>query len=196
MRDLEPVGAEVQRQGDHGLELVQVLPMDHGIDGQGQSRRADGARHDELLGMAVAIAADAIGDRGLRRLQAQLDMLEASLAQAGDAPLVEQHACGDQVGVEPQATRMCDDRLQIGACRGLATRQMDLQHAQAGRLVEHAAPFGRRQLARRSLQLERVGAVGALQRAAMGQFGQEPHRRLGPRIAATGQEISHDHPPR
>src|SRR5919106_6615918 len=61
--------------------------------------------------------------------------------------------------------------------RRLTAGEVDLQHAERVRLVEHAPPGRGVELDARPLQLDRVGAVGALQRAAMGELGEERDRR-------------------
>ncbi len=62
---------------------------------------------------------------------------------------------------------------------GFPARDMDLQHAQIGRLPEHPAPVVGADLARRADQIDRVGAIGAGQRAAMRDLGQHRHGQAG-----------------
>src|SRR5665647_335941 len=63
---------------------------------------------------------------------------------------------------------------------------MDLQHADFGKLREHFFPFLGRKLGSAAVELDRVGAIGTLQRAAMRQFGEHRQRnaeRFGRRTA-------------
>src|SRR5581483_6091185 len=54
---------------------------------------------------------------------------------------------------------------------------MQLEDAEVGSLCQNVEPDLGRQLACHALQLERVGAVRALQRAAMRELGEQPQRR-------------------
>ena len=50
--------------------------------------------------------------------------------------------------------------------------KMHLEHAKLGRFIQHPQPLRCRQFALRSLEFDRIGAIGALQRTAMRQFQQ------------------------
>ena len=67
-------------------------------------------------------------------------MIEARLDQRVELCLVEQHAGGDQVGVLAELGRVPDQLGQVAPQRRLAAREMGLQHAERGRLVEHPPP--------------------------------------------------------
>src|SRR4029079_19167211 len=58
----------------------------------------------------------------------------------------------------------------------LAAGKMDLQHTDFGELAEHLLPFVGRESLAATIQLDRVGAIGALQRAAVRQFGEHRER--------------------
>src|SRR5262249_38506756 len=53
---------------------------------------------------------------------------------------------------------------------------MHLQHADLGELGEYLLPFVGRELGRAAVELDRVGAIGALQRAAVCQLEQDRDR--------------------
>src|SRR4029453_12788013 len=76
-----------------------------------------------------AIAAYAVGGRGVGGLEGELDVVEARFLEGVDSGLVEEDAGGDQVGVEAQARGMGDDRLEVAAQRRLAAREVELEHA-------------------------------------------------------------------
>src|SRR6266478_5573753 len=59
---------------------------------------------------------------------------------------------------------------------GLTAGEMDLQHADFSELGEHLLPFFSRQFAAAALQLDRIGAIGALQRTAMCYFRKHRER--------------------
>ena len=67
---------------------------------------------------------------------------------------------------------MRDDVGEVGPRRRLAARQVNLQHAECRGFAQHPFPGFRVEFARFAVELQRIGAIGALQRAAMGQFGQ------------------------
>src|SRR5713101_5879568 len=72
---------------------------------------------------------------------------------------------------------------QIFARGGLTAGEMDLQHAE---LREHLLPFIGRQFTAAALQLNRIGAIGTLQRTAMCYFRKHRERNaesLGERAA-------------
>src|SRR5260370_2258077 len=59
---------------------------------------------------------------------------------------------------------------QVLARSGLTAGEMDLQHADFSELGEHLLPFRRRQLTAAAFQLDRIRAIGTLQRTAMCYF--------------------------
>ena len=71
---------------------------------------------------------------------------------------------------------MLDQFDQILARGRLAAGEMDLQHADLGELGEDLLPFRGREFAAAAVEFDRVGAIGALQRAAMRQFGEHRER--------------------
>jgi len=72
VRHLEPPGAARHCQLDDPIEIVDVLPVDHGVDGERDPSRTHQLRKPQLLGVAAAIAADAIGVGRLGVLDRQL----------------------------------------------------------------------------------------------------------------------------
>jgi hypothetical protein len=74
------------------------------------------------------------------------------------------------------------DLDEVAPRRRLAARQMDLQHAEACGLGEHARPGSGIELIRARIERQRIGAVGTAERAAMGELRQEPERGRQRRI--------------
>src|SRR5258706_5418687 len=75
---------------------------------------------------------------------------------------------------------------QVLARSGLTAGEMDLQHADFSDLGEHLLPFRRRQLTAAAFQLDRIRAIGTLQRTAMCYFRKHRERNaesLGGRAA-------------
>ena len=104
-------------------------------------------------------------------------MIEPSVAQPGKAIAREADAGGDEIGIEAGGVRRAHERLQISSRGGFAAGEMNLKHAESGGLLEHARPGFCVEFARRGDQLNRVGAVGAGERAAMRQFRQQSSGR-------------------
>ena len=147
------------------------------IEGQRQAERAHPAGDLQLLGVAALVVGDAVGVGGVRVLDRDLHVIEAARSQPLQALAREQHGGGDEVGVEADLGRLRDDLLQVAAHGRLAAGQVQLQDAELGRLRQHVEPDLGRQLVGDALQRQRVGAVGALQRAAVRQLGQQADRR-------------------
>ncbi len=71
---------------------------------------------------------------------------------------------------------MTHEFAEIPAGRRLAAGEVHLESAEIGHLVEDAPPGIGVELVSRAIELKRIGAVGALQRAAMRQLREEGKR--------------------
>ena len=131
----------------------------------------------QLARLGAAVIADALRRFGLGILEAELDMVQPGLDQAGEPLAVQRHARGDQIAVEPGGGGMAHQLLEIAPGGGLAAGEMDLQGAQRRGLVDDPLPDLGAQLLPRGDELQRVGAIGALQRAAVGQLGEDRQGR-------------------
>ena len=115
---------------------------------------------------------------GREVLEAQLHVLEPGLGEGLDLARAAQRAGGDEVAVKTVLRRGGDQAQKIAPRHRLAAGEMHLQHAERRRLGEHAAPVRSLKLARGALEVQRVGAIGALQRTAMRQLGEQRERRV------------------
>ncbi len=88
---------------DQLRQLVEVLAVDHGVERSAAARlRAPAAPNASFVAWPPRIAADALGAAGLGVLQAELHMVQPGRRPGpADRGRVEQHAGGDEVGVEP-----------------------------------------------------------------------------------------------
>ena len=182
--DFQPVGIEIDCHPDDVGELVQVLPVHDGIHRQRQIELARPFRGRDLPLVRVLQSGDAVGDDRLVALEADLHVTESGAGQCREFFFGKQHRRGDQVGVKPGVGGMLHQLHQVLARGRLAAGEMDLQHADLGKLGEHLLPFLGRKLAPGAVELHRIGAIGALQRAAVGEFGKHGERnaeRLGGR---------------
>ncbi len=187
VRDFEAAGAQLHGEVDVLLDVVDVLAVHRRVERQRQAEFLHPAGDFALLGAAALVGGDAVGVLGVDVLDRELHVVEAVVAQLDEAVAGQRHAGGDEVGVEADLGRGLDDVFEVLARRRLAAREVDLQHAEGGGLAHDVLPFGGGQLGVDALQLGRVRAVRALQRAAMRQLAQHADRRAGAgrrRIAA------------
>src|SRR5258708_40269040 len=65
---------------------------------------------------------------------------------------------------------------EVARCGRLAAREMHLQHAERGRLVEYARPCGGVELVGAPFKRDRIGAIGAAERTAVRELGEQAER--------------------
>ena len=168
----QPRGIKRHRHVDDLGQLVQVLAVHHGIDGQRQVRLARPARHLQLFGMAVLEAAHAVRDARLGTLKTDLDVAQPGILQRRQPVRRQHHPRSDQVGIKPHIGGPLHKLHQILAHSRLATGKMDLQNADLGQFAKDAQPLGGCQFLGGGFKLQRVGTIRALQRAFVGYLGQ------------------------
>ena len=178
VRHLQPVRAERFGERDHLLDVIEVLAMHDGVDGERQAALGDELRRLELLLEGLSVVGDAVAAFAGRVLHRDLHVLDARLDERIRLLRREADRRGDEIDVEPGRARAAHDVGDIGPHQRLAAGDVELHDAERRRLVEDARPFRRRQLALRPLQRDGVGAVGALQRAAMRDLGEQPERNF------------------
>jgi len=154
--------------------------MDHEAQDHRIARLLDRPSHGELVLEGVA-AGDEVVLRLFARLEAQLDMVEPGLAKCLNARLVHAKARGDQVGVVTERPGVGDQGLEVAADQGLAAREAELGGPHRAGLRQHPPPLLGGQLRLDPREIHGVGAIGALQRAGVGQLGEQPER-LRPEI--------------
>ncbi len=94
---------------------------------------------------------------------------EPIVAEQGEWVLLHYFNQGNQI--HPMHLHQFDQILARGR---LAAGEVNLQHADFGKLGQNLLPFLGRELGAAAIELDRVGAIGALQWAAIGQLGQQP----------------------
>ena len=106
----------------------------------------------------------------------------------------QQHRGRNQVGIQPDIAGVLHQFDQILARGGFAAGEMDLQHADLGKLREHLLPFFGGQFAAAAIEFDRIGAVRALQRAAVRQLGEHRERNAkglgGPRASEHREPVA------
>src|SRR5262249_22109185 len=109
-------------------------------------------------------------------LDGDLHMVEPGLRQSGESLLRDADRGGDEIGIETGRMGAGGNVHEIAPRAGLAARQMHLQDTKPGRLAEHAQPCRRIELILSRIERERVRAIWAAERTAMGQLGKEAER--------------------
>jgi hypothetical protein len=125
-----------------------------------------------------------------RVLERQLHVVQPGRLQRRGALCGEADARGEQVGVVAQPVRLGDDQLEVVAQQRLAAGQAALHGAEFAPFAQHAHPVFGGQFVGLRREVDRVVAEHAVQRAAVGELGQQPQRRAGPRGAGTHRLMS------
>src|SRR5207248_4564265 len=116
-----------------------------------------------------------------RILKRDLDVIEARGSQFGGARFVEPDAGGDEIAVKTELVPLRYERSKIVAQQRLATGEAELHGAERACLPEYPFPFVGRKLLLRGRQVQWIGAINAVQRAAVSQLREQPQGRPGPR---------------
>ncbi|MNZ86543.1 hypothetical protein D3C78_1053640 [compost metagenome] len=110
-------------------------------------------------------------------LETDLDVIETGLLEVADFLLGEADAGGDQVGIETQFAGLGNQFGEVLAHQRLATGKAELRRAHLSCFAKHLDPLFGAQLFALLGEIQRIGAVRALQRAAIGQLGEQPQRQ-------------------
>jgi hypothetical protein len=95
-------------------------------------------------------------------------MVEPGFGQRAERLVRDAHGRGDEIGVETDRMGAGSDVHEVAPCAGLAARQMHLQHAELRRFTKDAQPGRGVELVLPRIERERVRAIGAAERTAMG----------------------------
>ena len=103
-------------------------------------------------------------------------MVETGFSQAPHPVSRQTDTGGDEVAVETQCTGFRDQNFQVLTHQRFTAREPQLGGAKTPGLTQDAQPVLGVELLPSRGHFHRVGAVRALQRAAVGEFGQQPER--------------------
>src|SRR5260370_21674198 len=106
-------------------------------------------------------------------------MVEPGLDQFVHQLLAHPDSRRYQVRIEPGLRSVTGDLGDVAPRRGLAAGKMDMERAQRGGLAEHAFPRLSVDLRARALERQRIGAIRAAERTAMGELDEHADRRRG-----------------
>ncbi len=144
-------------------------------------RERELASHDlgsecPFLGKRALVTGNVIGELSAAVLNRNLHMVEPGLSQCAEGLVGDPDRGGDEIGVKAGRMGAGGDVHEIAPRTGLAARQMHLQDAKLRRLVKHPRPCRGVKLVLSRVEREGVRAIGAAERTAMGQLGEEPKR--------------------
>ena len=104
-------------------------------------------------------------------------MVQTSFFQSLGTFGCEANARGEQVGVKTQPMRFGHQQLQVVTHQRLATRKAALHTASGTCIAQHLEPFFGAEFSAALRVIHRVVAKHAMQRAAVGDFSQQPQGR-------------------
>ncbi|EAA20316.1 hypothetical protein, partial [Plasmodium yoelii yoelii] len=154
---------------------MDVLAVDHHAQDHGIAMLLHPAGHLEFVFERLG-AGEFIVQQLFRRLDADLDVVEAGRLQFGDADFVQAVARGDEVGVIAELAGVGDDFGQVAAGQRFTAGKPQLDGTERAGLTQHPLPFFGAQLVTQAGVIQGVGAIGTLQRAGVGQLRQQPAR--------------------
>ncbi len=151
--------------------------MEDAVDRQREVEFLDDMGGRDLL-LERPVAGDAVVLRRVRALDRDLNVVEPGRLERLRALVGEVDPGGDQRRVETGVARARAQLDQIAAQHRLAARERELQHAERARLPEGAGPVLGLQFDAVLLvsDVERVRAVRAVQRALVGELGDQRGR--------------------
>ncbi len=176
MRDLDPCGAEREREIDHRSDVRDIGAVHDRVHGEGQLQSHHLGRERALAREGAVIAGDVVGGTGLAVLDRDLHVIEADAGERSQRLVGDADRRGDQVGVEACRVRGRRDVDEVAARARLAAREMHLQHAQRGRFLEHTRPGRGVELVIARIERQRIRAIGAAEGATVRQLGEKAER--------------------
>ena len=135
------------------------------------------AGHFQLLRESLFGAGQQVVHLLVAGLETDLDMIEPGLLEIADFLFGQTDAGGDQVGVKAQFAGFANQLGEVLTHERFATGKAQLRRAHFPRFTKHLDPLFGAQLLALLGEVQRVGAVRALQRAAVRQLGQQPQRQ-------------------
>src|SRR5262249_23074445 len=174
--ELQPICAQLLGQRDGVGDMIDVVARKDDVQGQRQGQLLDPAG-DLELSVERLPAGDTVRSFRAHVLDRKLEVVQAGRAKADQSLAAERNAARDEVRVEVELAGRLDQLLQVVAKERLAPGKVELDHAQLLGFHQHAFPGCGGKLGRMRREADRIGAVGAVKRAAIGKLG---HQRVGP----------------
>jgi hypothetical protein len=103
-------------------------------------------------------------------------MVEARIHEEIQLDFVQGKAGSDKADVEAGGAGVADEIDNVWPCERFAASEVGLQDAGCGGFFENAGPDFRGEFVRTGLQFQRIRTVDAVERAAVGEFGDDGER--------------------
>lgn len=168
--EFDACGAGRFGDGEHFFKLINVAAVNDEVQGDGDTMLPEPLEDAEFLFVGTS-SGDFVGDFFAGALEAELKMVETGFNQRGKFWLVEGQAGSDEVDVKAGGASGADEIKDVGAGERLAAGEIGLEDAYFGGFLEDAGPGFGGEFFRAGLEFERVGAVDAVERAAVGELG-------------------------
>ena len=101
-------------------------------------------------------------------LKAELEMIEAGSDERGEFSFVERKTAGDQADIQTCLARGMNQLHDVGAGQRLAAGEIHLEHTVFRGFGKHTHPGLRWKLLFTFRQLQRIAAIGTVQRTPVG----------------------------
>ncbi|MNS70606.1 hypothetical protein D3C72_1039510 [compost metagenome] len=175
--ELDEIRFQGDAQLDDAVDLVDVVPMGHEVQHHRITMGLHRPGHFQFLCKGLFRAGQQVVHLLVAGLETDLDMVQAGLLEVADFLLGQADAGGDQVGVETQFAGFGNQLGEVLAHQRFTAGKAQLRRAHFPRFTEHLDPLFSAQLFALLGEIQRIGAVRALQRAAIGQLGEQPQRQ-------------------
>ena len=160
---------------EHFVDLVDVAAVDDEVQGDGDADFFQPVEDAEFLRVGFC-AGDFVGGVFVGALEAELEVVEAGFDELRELWFVEGEAGADQIYVEAGGAGGADQVEDVGAGEWFAAGEVGLEDAELGGFLEDAGPRFGRKFFGAGCEFGWIGAVDAVERAAVGEFGDEGER--------------------
>ena len=154
----------------HFVDLIDVAAVNDEVERDGDADFFQPFEDTEFLCVGFS-AGDFFGGVCVGTLEAELDVVEAGFDELREFLFVEREAGGDEVDVEAGGARGFYEVENVGAGEGFAAGEVGLEDAESGGLLEDGRPRFGGEFGGAGGEFEGVGAVDAVEGAAVGEFG-------------------------
>ena len=168
--EFDACGAGRFGESHHLLKLIDVAAMNDKIKRQRNAMLLDPFEDAEFLPMGLR-AGDFIGDFFPRALEAELDVVKSGSDEGREFRFIEGQAGSDQIDVEAGGASCAHKIDNVSAGERFTAGEICLENAELGGFLKDARPGLGGELVGSVLHLQGIRAVDAMERAAVGEFG-------------------------
>ena len=162
-------------ESEHGRNFVDVAAMNDEIESDGEAMFSKPFEDAKFLRVGFC-AGDFGGGVFASALKAELDVVEAGVDECSEFWFIEGKTGGDDVHVESGGAGVFDEVDDVGAGERFATGEVGLEDAEFGGFGENTRPDSGGEFVYAVAEFEGIGAVDAVERATVSEFGDESER--------------------